>query len=329
MIEILLEPEDFSAIRFCVSPVGEAVLSVRVLQDPARHPLYLDWIHDAAKRVSPADLAALRRLVRPSGYIPDFLTPPPDVARPTIDQEFEHLLATPEGEIVRDVQTLLADGAPADELRCFIERPGPSVRSLVAALRRYWDAVLEPHWTRMLSVLEGDIAQRARLLAVEGPGALFASIHPAMSYDESRSGILVRKRVALEITPGGTGVRLIPRMFAWPDLYVVEAPLPVSIAFPPRGLALWGQDTSDAMSELSAAVGQARASVLLALTAPTHVTELASRLGITKGAISQHLARLSRAGLVESTRHGAYRYFQLSRRGESIVGAFGKPGKDS
>ncbi len=323
MIEIPLTAEDFSAIRFCTSPVGEAVLSVRVLQDPARHALYLEWIHESAAKLDSRDLAMLCRLIRPSGYIPDFLTPAPDAARPSVEDELEQVRSARAENIVNDVRELVKDGVPIAELRDFLERPRAALESFVKTLRRYWNIALERHWSYMCTVLEGDIVLRAHSLATAGPGALFGQIHPAMAFDQARCCIMVSKRVERTITPAGSGLRLIPRMFAWPDIYVLDDPFPVSIAYPPRGLALWGQVAEDTEDALAAAFGSARARVLLALKAPTHVTELATRLGVTKGAASQHLTRLSQAGLVEATRRGGYRYFYLSRRGETVVQSFG------
>jgi DNA-binding MarR family transcriptional regulator len=59
--------------------------------------------------------------------------------------------------------------------------------------------------------------------------------------------------------------------------------------------------------------------VLQALTVPASTSELAHRLMVTSGAVSQHLDRLKHAGLVEAHRSGRRVYYQLTRRGEELI----------
>ena len=77
MIRITLAPEDLTRIRFAFSPLSETVLSFRVLSDPARYPIHLPWIKSTRQAVRHLPLELLATLVRPQGYMPDFLTPPP------------------------------------------------------------------------------------------------------------------------------------------------------------------------------------------------------------------------------------------------------------
>ncbi len=45
-------------------------------------------------------------------------------------------------------------------------------------------------------------------------------------------------------------------------------------------------------------------------------------LGLTAGAVSQHLGRLKEAGLVEPLRQGRRVFYRLTSRGEQLVGLF-------
>jgi DNA-binding MarR family transcriptional regulator len=55
---------------------------------------------------------------------------------------------------------------------------------------------------------------------------------------------------------------------------------------------------------------------------PATTGEIARQLGLTSGAVSQQLERLKQAGLVEPHRTGKRVYYQLTRRGEELIGLF-------
>jgi DNA-binding transcriptional ArsR family regulator len=64
--------------------------------------------------------------------------------------------------------------------------------------------------------------------------------------------------------------------------------------------------------------------VLLALDCPRSTTELASLLGVTDSAVSQHLAILTAAGLVSRRRTRRYVLYLRSSDGDSLVRATGQ-----
>jgi DNA-binding MarR family transcriptional regulator len=95
------------------------------------------------------------------------------------------------------------------------------------------------------------------------------------------------------------------------------------IMYSARGAGLWYHAASPEPDQaLRIALGTGRARVLVALQSPAHTGELALRLNLTSGAISQHLQRLHQAGLVESHRSSYRVYYRLSSRGEKLVGLF-------
>ena len=90
-----------------------------------------------------------------------------------------------------------------------------------------------------------------------------------------------------------------------------------------RGSGLWYRaEMPEPDKALRMALGTGRAKVLVALKSPAHTAELAQRLKLTSGAISQHLQRLNHAGLVESHRSSHRVYYHLTPRGEKLVGLF-------
>ena len=72
----------------------------------------------------------------------------------------------------------------------------------------------------------------------------------------------------------------------------------------------------EAVDEL---LGPARARLLIALRSPATTTALARRLGVTPGAVSQHLAVLHRAGLVDRQRSGRTVLYQASELGLALL----------
>jgi DNA-binding transcriptional ArsR family regulator len=308
--------------RFAFSPLWETVASYRALADPARHALHLPWIARTREELEGWDLAPLDALVRAEGYIPDFLTPPPTTPFPEFFAEVERLRATPPETMREEVERVAGGSTPA--LESYLTDPAGSLERLAALLVRYHERVLAPHWPRLHTLLEGDVFKRARTLAFEGPEALFGGLHRTVGY---RSGVIeLCKEYEEEVDAGGRGVLLIPVAFAWPDVYaIIDAPWQPTLVYSPRGVArLWeiGRPRTD--EALAAALGNGRGSVLKSLVLPNTTTELARSLGVSPGTVSQHLARLRRAGLVEPHRRGRRVYYRLSSSGEHLLGLFGE-----
>ena len=317
-------------MRFAFSPLWETVASFRVLLDPARHALHLPWVEQTRGELGKLDLVPLYALVRPDGYIPDFLVPPPTTPLPSFEDEMARLSETPSATVIREVENLKAsgDGVGADRerlLNAYLADPTTALGRLAESLLRYHEVAISPHWSRLRVLLEGDVLKRAQALAFGGPEALFDDLHPTVRY---REGILeVEKPFQIEgVVPGGRGILLVPSAFAWPRLYaIIEEPWQPSLIYAPRGAAkLWVSSRSDVEGALVAALGFGRASVLNGLAIPRTTTELARQLGVSQGTTSEHLSRLRKAGLVEPHRSGRSVFYRLSREGEQLLGLLGE-----
>src|SRR5919107_5024899 len=100
--------EDLARTRFAISPMWEAIASLRVALDPARGALHLPWLTELRDgRLRELDLRAIAALVPPRGYIPDFLTPPPTGPLAHIDEDLEQMRATPLGQVRKELGLLL------------------------------------------------------------------------------------------------------------------------------------------------------------------------------------------------------------------------------
>jgi hypothetical protein len=226
MITLRLSPEDLSRVRFAFSPLWETVASFRVLLDPGRHALHLPWVERTRGQLGKLDLAPLYALVRPDGYIPDFLAPPPTTPLPAFEDEMARLSETQPEMVVREVEYLKAsgDGVGPDRerlLKAYLTDPTAALERLADSLLRYHEVAVAPHWPRLRVLLEGDVFKRAQALAFGGPQALFDDLHPTVRY---RNGLLeVEKPFQIEgVVPGGRGILLVPCAFAWPKLYATN-----------------------------------------------------------------------------------------------------------
>ena len=268
--------------------------------------------------------------MRPDGYLPDFLVPPPSTPLPSFEDEMARLFETPAATVAREIGYLKAsgDGVGPDRerlLESYLMEPKATLGSLAASLWRYYEVAVASHWPRLRVLLEGDVLKRSQALAFGGPKALFDDLHATVRY---RDGLLeVEKPFQIEgVVPGGRGILLVPCAFAWPRLYaIIEEPWQPSLLYAPRGAAkLWVSSPSHVEDALVAAVGFGRASVLKGLAIPRTTTELARQLGLSPGTASEHLSRLRRAGLVEPHRSGRSVFYRLSREGEQLLGLFGE-----
>ena len=104
MIRIRVSAEDLLRTRFAFSPLWEAVASFRALIDPTRHVLHLPWMTRAREELRGLDLDPLWALVRPEGYIPDFLTPPPATPFPDFFEEVERVREVPPERVREEVE---------------------------------------------------------------------------------------------------------------------------------------------------------------------------------------------------------------------------------
>ena len=324
MIRIHLTPEDLAETRFAFSPVWEAVQSVEALMHPGKYVFHLPWIDQARGAVRDLDLEPLQALLSyPHGYRVDFVTPPPDGPYPDFEQELQRILATPSDIVRREVGLTYPDGDMPEAARAFVDDPQGSLRRLTETLHGYWNATLAEHWPRLRALLEGDVLYRAKRLALEGAEGLFGDIHPSVTWND---GVLtIDKRWEAEVEPGGRGLLLIPVAFSCPKCSVIsDPPWQPTLVYTPRAIAtLWDTERAPADGVLDELVGETRAAILRALEIPMTTTEMASRLGVTPGAVSQQLSVLRRAGVVDAHRSGRGVYSELTPLGQSLVGLLG------
>lgn len=172
------------------------------------------------------------------------------------------------------------------------------------------------------AVLEADILHRARLLADGGTRALFAQLHPAVSWHPG-GRLTVEIFYAAPVALDGLGLLLMPSVFTWPSLgATTDPPWQPTLVYPARGIAtVWEDTTPPAPEALGRVLGHTRSQLLATLEAPHTGAALSRALGVTAGAVSQHIAALRAAGLVATHRDGRHVICRRTALGDQLVGA--------
>lgn len=319
MLSFRFGPEDVANVRFAISPLMELHNSVRTLDHPEAKALHLPWVAATRERVADLDIGVLRALQRSRAATPDFLHPPPRGPLGDLEGEIAEMLATPADQVRAEVRRVSAPEPLPAVLRPFEEDPEAAVGALADLVRAYWERALAPHWGRIRALLEGDVLYRARRLADEGAQRLFADIHPELRFDDDTLFIDMPFDGHLDLD--GRGLLFVPSAFTWPRPSAsMEAPWQPFVVYPARGIAsLWDRGRAAPPAALAALLGARRAAVLAGLHAPRSTTELARALELSPGSVSQHLAVLRDAGLVNAHRVGRVVLYVRSPAGDALT----------
>ncbi|MFG1658279.1 ArsR/SmtB family transcription factor [Micromonospora chersina] len=319
---------DLAATSFACSALQEAVLSLRMWGESGRFAEQAPWF----SRIQP-EFEALRHrelllaLVSRNHYIPDFLTPRPAAAWPNFGRELAALRATTPELVRPDLERtfLPREGALPELLAAGLTDPVALLDRIATALEEYWERCLAPAWwQRARSVLQTDILYRARRLAEGGADRLFADLDPRVSWCDGMLSIGWDRAPAASahIDLAGRGLVLVPTLFArGAHTNIDPGPSPV-LTYPARGRATMAErvDSPPTGPALRRLLGAPRARLLALLDEPTSTTELARQIGVTPGAVSQHLAVLRDARLVNRARHGPVVLYARSALGDELCG---------
>jgi len=330
VIEVEFTPADYRLVRFAFSAVGEAVKSLRVLSAGCRSGLHGRWLAWLATThlADNVDLVLLTSVVRPQGYLPDFLGPLPPGRHIGFDEGLAQVAATP-AEVVRDELGHLAghglaqQGAGRDQraalMKHLLADPDRALDLIVVELERYWRLAVEPHWPRIHALLQADLAYRLEELATGGAERLFQTLHPSVAFRDDL--LTVVKYYQGRVQLRGRGLMLVPSAFAWPDVLLSTADPQPSLTYGSRGVGtLWETGARPGTeAPLAAVVGSTRANILALLEVPMSTTQLAAQLGATPPTVNVHLKTLERASIVTSRRDGRIVYYRRTPLGDQLL----------
>ncbi|GAA2833643.1 DUF5937 family protein [Kitasatospora paracochleata] len=304
MLTLEFSAADVALTRFAHSPLEELANSVQVLKEPGEHAVHLPWVREVAPRIDWARHGLLSALIRiPNIYVPDFLTPMPLGSAPTPEEELARLTATDPRQVRADLDRITGPlPPPVAELYA---DPAAGLARLADELRTYWALALAPYWERIRRLVDGEILRRARQMSTGGPAALFADLHPSVTWESGTLRVAHRWYSAERGLDGGRGLVLVPSVFAWPGVWSqTDPPHQPGLVYPPRGVATLWERPAPAPDGLAGVLGRTRAQLLAELDSPASTTELAARLGISAPNVSHHLSALTAAGLLARHRTG-------------------------
>jgi DNA-binding transcriptional ArsR family regulator len=323
MIEIALAHSDLARVRFAHSPIEELVASLRVLQDPARQPMYGRWLSAARPRLDGLRLELLTALTPTGRYLPAFLFPPPAQPWGALEAELEQVVASPPA-LVRAELDKVREGRPLPAvLAPLYQDPAAHLPAVADELARYWRAAVEPVWRQVRALCTADLAYRMEQFADGGLARVLANLHPDIAFTGELLQIDKPHHCAHRFDLAGTGIVLVPCAFTWPSLSVdccaVDQP---ALIYPPRGVAqLWEDRGAEQADPLSALVGRTRATLLATLSLPRTTTQLAAQLGLSPAAVSQHLKVLKDTALVTAHRRGRMVHYQRTPAATALLDA--------
>ncbi|MBW4721085.1 ArsR/SmtB family transcription factor [Saccharothrix obliqua] len=298
------------ALRFAVSPLWETVAALRVLAVPGYFPVHQRWIAWARPRIAALgpDPTLLTELAT-MPVVPEFLIPTPGGRSITIADELAWL---PEVATAARVAAALP---PRPRFRPLFTDHRAVLTGIAARLALVHEAVVAPVWPRLEGVLQGDVERRGRRMVEAGAPAVLAELHPDVEYRDAELAVWRRP---VEI--GSRDLVLVPSAFTWPNVYLRESLVRLALCYPAHGFgSLWERPRPPSSNALARLLGATRARLLHELERPSTGAELAVRLGVTAGAVSQHLGVLRAAGLVVSHRQGREVVSLRTGLGQSLV----------
>ncbi|MEV5601990.1 helix-turn-helix domain-containing protein [Streptomyces sp. NPDC052299] len=319
MLRIHVSGWDLSRVRMASGPdaLWETILSFHRLRDRRASAVFGKWRTETRPRLS-GEVRLLSAVVPQRGYFPDFLTPSQESAEPLgLDAGMEAVRATPPARLRAEIALLGDPGARrAARLDPLREGGAEPLARLVAALRDYHRAAVEPYWPHIRSAVEADRAIRGRALLDGGTDELLASLPPVIRW---RAPVLEADYpVDRDLHLDGRGLLLQPSYFCRGTPVVLRDPLlPPVLVYPVAHRA--APAFADPGPSLGRLLGQTRSTVLRAIGDGCTTSELARRAGVSLASASQHACVLREAGLVHTLRHGSSVQHTLTPLGGSLL----------
>jgi hypothetical protein len=329
VIRLHLTAADARRIRFASSPLWEAVTSLRTLTDTSlRWQLHQPWRDEVRGRLDRVDMSVLTAVVRPAGYVPDFLVPAPARRHVAFHTALTELAATDPsqaaGELIHLAGHPVAQRGPGRDQRVAMLHelaadPAAALARIAQALDDYWRAAVAPFWLRLQALLQDDLAYRLDQLADGGVDALLRGLHPSVRFDGTTLNI--DKYYDCDASTDGRGMLLVPCAFAWPDVMVRTAqPLPVTISYSPRGVGrLWERHPHSRHTALAEVLGRTRTDLLRLLDLPMATSQLATQLAVSAPTLNAHLKALHAAGIVAARRDGRFVLYSRTPVGDLLI----------
>ncbi len=318
-----LTANDLGNIRFAISPMSQLIGALQVLGGRGIPVGLEDWHADhlvryRARCSTDPVLPALTELLTTTRYVPDCLSIPPRATTTAIETELQTLRGIPAPQVRANLELSAAErpGTTSPSLDELLSRPDLS--SLLAhTLSEAWRHLLAADWPAIKAILERDIQHRANVLVTRGLAAALGDLDPDVRWYPS--GQLARRSsVSHPHQLDGTGLWLVPNAYGGGWL-CLDGHGAFALTYAARGIADLGRTAAPTPQALQELIGRSRAAVLNALEPPATTTQLAAQLGMSLGAVGDHLAVLRRNRLVERSRSGRAVLYHRTALADALV----------
>lgn len=324
MVRFRIDADTLGNTTFAFSPFVEVASSIRVLGEPHTHHIHQRWITRTRAEIADLDITLLTQMLPSGRWAPSFMYTPARSPETTFEDQLARLQRTDVQVLRDDLDEVWSDRPMPARLRTFLETERTAVHQLAELLWEYWERAIAPHWSRICSVLEDDVAARASQAIGGGLYALLSDLHPEVSLADGL--LIVTKPRHLDDVLDGKALILTPSVFTYPGLILDhdESDNTVAMTYAARGVGrTWeGLNVEDQDTDhLAALLGRNRARILVRLSVPQTTTDLATELGQSPGTVSQHLSTLKGAGLLLSWRSGRRVLYRQTPLAESVIAA--------
>lgn len=321
---IPLTADDWARCRFVRSLLFETNQATRVLIRSNKQVHQRSWLNAIDQDDARARLPVTSLLNPPSGWVPDFMAPPPQPGDRSVDDELAEVAASPEPWVASELQHSL-DSHPTRRRQAVLEPliadPAHGLAVIVAELELAWTLLIAPFWAKVRELISADIGYRSQQIARVGLGRALNDLDERLSSDDRGLTINPSKEDPV-VDLAGQGLDLMPSAFLWPDLVVMHTqPWPTTLAYSARGIGdLWTAPASP-RTGLVGVLGPTRALLLSDLAQPSTTTALAARHHLSPAAVSTQLGRLRDAGLVTGTRLGKEVHYRRTPLADALIHA--------
>ncbi len=299
-----------------MSPIHEVVSLARLLTEPHRHPVYEQWLRRRRHRLAGLDLRALTVHMADGAYRPDFLDPSPRTDEPSFADGLADLLAAPTDEVYAELDDA-SRGRAAAVRRRLLDDPDRAKAEAAVAIRRLWQAVVEPEWPSMRQALRAEMLDRALQVSREGLRAVTPRLHPSLTFDAGT--LTIATDVDVEVDSSG-GLVVVPSLFITDRVQCTTSDhWTPTVYYPAPARYLWAAPT--AARSLDRLLGRTRSKILVALGTPLQTGVVARLLDISMATASEHLTILREAGLIDTSRTGRTATHELTAVGRALLDA--------
>ena len=200
-----------------------------------------------------------------------------------------------------------------------LDDPTATRAMLADLLELCWQLLIAPHWPRLRDLLQADMLYRTQMLGDYGLERVLGELHPRARWTGNTLTIEVPSTERHQLA--GTGLLLMPSVFAWPGLTaIIDPPAQPAFVYPARGIAeLWQPAPTLHSEALGRLLGRTRAALLESLAEPASTHVLARRHELAPSTVSEHMAALHDARLITRRRHRHTVLYQQTSLGTELA----------